>query len=225
MNDLNLIVVVGMHRSGTSATAGVVEILGGKVGNKMVPTKFNPKGYFENRDFYRVNDKILASHKASWDNVHRLTTEKILNTAGVLKEELKVLLMKNIRQHSPFLLKDPRICVLYPLYREIIDQEGVTAYHIQVSREKKEIIKSIMNRDKFKVNKIQTMIDDHYRLLEENISKHVLYHFTFDELLQQPEKVVKNIVEYIPILSDTNKIPAVLSFLDKKLKHHNEARN
>ena len=53
----NCLVVLGMHRSGTSAFTGILEILGLNLGTKMLETQEdNPKGFFENKYVVLAND-------------------------------------------------------------------------------------------------------------------------------------------------------------------------
>lgn len=57
-----IIIVVGMHRSGTSAMAGVLANNGVYMGEghyHPAPSKENPKGFFENREFRVINDQLL----------------------------------------------------------------------------------------------------------------------------------------------------------------------
>jgi len=54
-------IITGMHRSGTSATMGVLELCGLYIGDNFTrPRKANAKGYFEDREFRRVNQFIIA---------------------------------------------------------------------------------------------------------------------------------------------------------------------
>ena len=63
------LVVLGMHRSGTSALTGVLERLGaGGPENKLPPNEFNVKGYGESRVFMRLHDRLLESAGSSWDD-------------------------------------------------------------------------------------------------------------------------------------------------------------
>ena len=62
--------VTGMHRSGTSFTARVLELLGvywGSPDRLMAPGPDNPVGYWENRDLKELNDELLAHLGGSWD--------------------------------------------------------------------------------------------------------------------------------------------------------------
>ena len=62
-------IILGMHRSGTSTVAGVLHL------NKIImgthqnfwprPLTQNPKGFYENYDFRKINDKLL--NKAGYD--------------------------------------------------------------------------------------------------------------------------------------------------------------
>ncbi|MBV5267025.1 MAG: hypothetical protein JZU67_00575, partial [Burkholderiaceae bacterium] len=49
----NLIFVLGMHRSGTSAITRGLQVLGVSLGENLLPPVLldNPKGYFEDVDF------------------------------------------------------------------------------------------------------------------------------------------------------------------------------
>lgn len=55
-----LFLILSSHRSGSSATAGMLDVLGIHMGDSLLkPSSTNPKSYFENVDFVYLNDKIL----------------------------------------------------------------------------------------------------------------------------------------------------------------------
>lgn len=58
-----IVIVVGMHRSGTSAVAGLLHANGICMGDDSCffppPMKENPKGFYENKKFRTINDQIL----------------------------------------------------------------------------------------------------------------------------------------------------------------------
>ena len=54
--------VMGMHRSGTSLTARLLNLMGVYFGPEdalMEADRFNPKGYWERKDVYQLNKTIL----------------------------------------------------------------------------------------------------------------------------------------------------------------------
>jgi len=66
----NIVIVLGMHRSGTSAFTGALKIAGFDLGRDiMQANEYNVKGYFENNKIVELNDKILDYFNASWDSV------------------------------------------------------------------------------------------------------------------------------------------------------------
>ena len=58
-----IVIVLGMHRSGTSAMAGLLHnnnvIMGRDEDFVPKPMKENPKGFFENNRFRKLNDRVL----------------------------------------------------------------------------------------------------------------------------------------------------------------------
>ena len=54
-----VVCVLGMHRSGTSLTSNILNLLGFSLGpheHQMVATEFNPKGYGEHQLLTNLND-------------------------------------------------------------------------------------------------------------------------------------------------------------------------
>lgn len=55
-----LIVVLGMHRSGTSAVTKSLELMGVGLGDNLSPAGFaNPKGFWEDRVCIQINGRFL----------------------------------------------------------------------------------------------------------------------------------------------------------------------
>src|SRR5689334_6941104 len=61
------IMILGMHRSGTSAVAGAVDLLGAeRPASMLMGGPGNPLGYFESRDVIHVDDWILRMAGSTW---------------------------------------------------------------------------------------------------------------------------------------------------------------
>ncbi len=64
----SILVVVGMHRSGTSLTASLLQRAGLHIGRRLMGSnEANVKGYFENLDFYDFHQAVLKSQGVSED--------------------------------------------------------------------------------------------------------------------------------------------------------------
>lgn len=62
------VLVLGMHRSGTSCLAGCLEAGGLHLGEVNTAAPFNRKGNRESLPLMQLHDSVLADHGASWDN-------------------------------------------------------------------------------------------------------------------------------------------------------------
>lgn len=61
------IIVLGMHRSGTSCLAGSLQEAGLFLGDVNTQARFNARGNRENRPIMDLHDQILAANGGSWD--------------------------------------------------------------------------------------------------------------------------------------------------------------
>ena len=71
-NDIKsrVIVVLGMHRSGTSAIARSLELLGVGLGDNLHPAGFdNPKGFWEDRACLEINEELLRYFGSAYDRM------------------------------------------------------------------------------------------------------------------------------------------------------------
>lgn len=61
-----LVIVLGMHRSGTSALSRSLMALGLSLGQSLLdPQPDNPLGYWEDREIVAINEEVLASSGSS----------------------------------------------------------------------------------------------------------------------------------------------------------------
>jgi len=64
------LIVLGMHRSGTSALAGAAHRLGVAVGSDILEAQDdNVRGYYEQRAILDLHERLLAAWSTSWDDL------------------------------------------------------------------------------------------------------------------------------------------------------------
>jgi hypothetical protein len=142
------LVVLGMHRSGTSALAGMLARLGADLpARQMVPTPDNPKGYYESDPLRLLNDRILASAGSSWDDWTRISQGWYDGPrAPAFHAEAREMLVAEFGNSPFFVFKDPRLCRLWPFWRVVLAAEGVRPLPVLAARHPLEVADSLSRR-------------------------------------------------------------------------------
>ncbi len=127
------ILITGMHRSGTSLVAGLVNSLGIPMGTgPLMPTSIdNPRGFFERADVMNVNDEFLEALDGGWsspppishDTWFRFTDEEI----NKYRDSLELFGLNS----AHWFVKDPRICLLMPMWDRMALQALPTIFVIR----------------------------------------------------------------------------------------------
>lgn len=145
------ILVLGMHRSGTSALSHLLTELGADApANLMSPNEDNPKGYFESMPLYLLHDELLASAGSSWDDYRALPQGWAASPkADEFHQRLKEAVQAEYGRSGFFLMKDPRVCRLVPFWRDLLDDMQVEPLFIHTHRHPLEVASSLQKRNGF----------------------------------------------------------------------------
>ncbi|HTM71177.1 MAG TPA: hypothetical protein VL118_09985, partial [Luteimonas sp.] len=141
--------MLGMHRSGTSAVARVLALLGARLGSEMIPPgDDNPEGFWEHAEAVRINEALLAGLGMAWDDP-RPMPEGWLETPAALAAERGIAALVDREFAAPGLwaLKDPRLCRLFPLWRRVVEKAGVAPRALLVVRNAVEVAQSLERRN------------------------------------------------------------------------------
>src|SRR5688572_22275099 len=111
-----------MPRSGTSVTTQVISELGiyaGRPDELMAADPSNPTGFWEHLETVRINRAIFAELGVPWTGVGAdLTQLPNERRADYLARAKRA--VQSLQRRGPFVLKDPRISLLFPLWREAL---------------------------------------------------------------------------------------------------------
>ena len=72
-----IICILGMHRSGTSLLTRVLNLMGVYLGpdaHLLQPLAENPKGFWEHKEIWKLNEDILWRLGGSWHNPPRIVS-------------------------------------------------------------------------------------------------------------------------------------------------------
>jgi hypothetical protein len=149
-----VIVVVGMHRSGTSLCMQVLQQLGVRVNDELLSADANnERGYLEDRNVVELNDQILGTLGVTWDTLFSaaLPENWLENPAldAARKQLIDIVRDKAIGLPGTWGFKDPRLCVLLPLYDEVFSACGVDPHYVVCIRDPRAVALSLLRRNRF----------------------------------------------------------------------------
>jgi len=126
------ILIFGMHRSGTSMVARLINMMGAYLGpeGSLLPAKEdNPTGFWERRDVITLNDALLSNNNCSWDKLaHWPQTSPLPPPPEAVIAKLRYLIM-GMDTFRPWALKDPRLCLTFPYWRTLLEMPIVVIVH------------------------------------------------------------------------------------------------
>jgi len=146
MTDICLI--LGMHRSGTSALANfAVEAgLGLPHGELLGPhAQDNPNGYFEPKAVVQLNNRILKALGVSWKDPGHIPPKAFhRKSVAAFREEIDDWLSR--QTGASLLLKDPRLCRLMPLWRPALEKHAGSLVVLSLVRHWEAVWQSLARR-------------------------------------------------------------------------------
>ena len=142
------LLVLGMHRSGTSGVTRLLNMAGAWFGPEGISTganEQNRKGFWERRDVRDMCDALLRGGGFDWWRVSRFDLDAI--PEAVRENQLKVFrkIVLELDAHRPWVLKEPRLCLLLPLLKPVLE----VPIFIHVVREPLEVAASVHARSGF----------------------------------------------------------------------------
>ena len=143
------LVVLGVHRSGTSALAGTLQRWGYEAGAAPLPPNvYNESGYFEDSNVVGFNDALLHRMGRSWSDVRLLPPAwEHQAWAPALRHEGAATLRQAYDLHKPWVLKDPRLCRVLPLWRQVFSDLKLQPGYLISLRHPLAVASSLQRRD------------------------------------------------------------------------------
>ncbi len=143
------VLVLGMHRSGTSAVAGAAHLLGAEPPKFMIPAAAdNPSGFFEAITVLGVNDWILKAGGSTWFDCLNFDPDSLPPRSRDTGQALvNFSLIGEFENASLLLLKDPRLCLLLDYWLPVLRGTSITPAALLVLRDPHEVVASLMQRD------------------------------------------------------------------------------
>jgi GT2 family glycosyltransferase len=143
------ILILGMHRSGTSAVTRMMNLLGVSLGRQLKPAaEDNPRGFWEHESVVQIHEKLLSELGMSWDDPRPLPTDWLQRPcAAAALKEIRTLVEAEFGDKTLWAVKDPRACRFVPLWRAALEGLEIELSALFVHRGPAEVARSLNSRN------------------------------------------------------------------------------
>ncbi len=138
-----------MHRSGTSATAGVLRLLGAGLGEHLMPAAAdNPKGFWENTAAVAINEQLLHRLGRRWDDVRAMPSDwQRGEGAADARQAITQFIGREFAGQPLWAVKDPRLSRCAPVWLDALQATGARPVFLLVVRHPVEVAASMHKRN------------------------------------------------------------------------------
>jgi hypothetical protein len=158
---VQVVAVVGMHRSGTSLVTRILNLLGVELGPEarlMHPGPDNPLGFWEHEEIVELNDEVMGLLGGSWHEPPAFepgweTSPALSGLRGAALEVIR----REFGRSELWGWKDPRACLTLPFWQLLIPKMR----YVLCLRNPVDVARSLAQRDGFPVEKSGRLWVDH----------------------------------------------------------------
>ena len=221
------VLVLGMHRSGTSALTRGLEVLGFELGRNLKPPVEgdNSKGFFEDWTLSTINDELLTLIGGAWDSLlARDPSEADARAVNELKLKALDAIAAEFGEAPRFAFKDPRSCRAAPFWKDVLARHGAETTYVIAFRNPMDVAHSLEKRDGFSRARSYYLWLLHMLAAVRHTAGERRVFVDFDDLIADPEAVITRVADAIgadEVAIDREAMRAYcLEFLDPKLQHN-----
>lgn len=217
------VLVLGMHRSGTSGLAHAFHAAGFNAGARVVGgSGGNEQGHWEDQFAVDLHERLLRDFGARWDVPFSLPTDWQQSPAARdAVTRIRGYLRLDRAKHPQWILKDPRLCLFAPLWIEALATEQMPFAVVIAIRHPAEVARSLHKRDGLSEERAQALWLDYCGCAVTACQGHSPLVVDYDRLLTDPASALQRIKDHLPaevggaLVSDQ-----VAAVLQPERRHH-----
>ena len=202
-----LVIIIGMHRSGTSILTRISNLLGLKleIGEFVPPIKGdNDTGFWELQEVVDVNESILNNFGISHLDAEELPSNWLDNLEKSEKshhyiEKIEEILSRTTDKDNFFGIKDPRISRLLPLWTKCCKRLDIEPVFIFSLRSPIEVAQSLHKRNNITVEQALDLWNIYNQEAEFHSRNFKRYFVSFPDIMNSWERDMLEAEEYLDI--------------------------
>jgi len=221
------VIVLGMHRGGTSATTRVVNLLGvplGDADDRMPPRDENPRGYWESERLRALNDELLENLDGHWTAPPPADACHDAGERLAARRERAAAALRAVYSTGRFVWKDPRLCITLPFWLPLLGSRPVFVF---AQRNPLEIARSLAARGRFSKLYSLALWERYVRSALDEIGGRPAFVVRYVDLLHERSATASALGAFLAEYDAIEESPAPPGELDAeidvRLRHHAEA--
>jgi GT2 family glycosyltransferase/glycosyltransferase involved in cell wall biosynthesis/ribosomal protein S10 len=180
------VLLLGMHRSGTSVATRILNLMGLHVAGEddLIPAdEENSRGYWESLALTELDDRLLAALGAPWfaPPAAEEVRSRLSDLGDLLPEARRR--AGDVLGPGPWVWKDPRTCVLLPFWEQVL---GDADPLVMVHRDPLEVAQSVARRDGLDLPHCLALWERSVRGVLQAAATRPLHVESFDALQEDP---------------------------------------
>lgn len=218
-----LIVVLGMHRSGTSAITRGLQVMNVSLGERLIPAieDNNSKGFWEDIELNALDNEMLHVIDSDWCHVTTIEQFDIenLHKQGYFLRAVE-LLREKVSNIPVFGIKDPRVAKLLPFWKEVFSHCKYDVNYVFAIRHPLSVAKSLTKRDSLERTQSYLLWLGHVMASLTGSAGNRRVLIDYDRLMQSPDHELERIAKHLGLEIDGIQLRSYkLEFLDESLRH------
>lgn len=189
----------------------------------MAGNAFNEDGHWESEVVKTSNDALLRDMDSAWDDALALRSQRAPRLQRSAIETLKATVRDQFPLDRDVIIKDPRISLLFPAWKEALDELGFEVCLVVLVRHPLEVAASLTRRDSFPATKSALLWLTYFLSIERDSRDTRRVFLTYDDLLTDWRSSLRRVERLtgasLPRWNDTAELE-VDKFLSNGRRHH-----
>lgn len=211
--------VTGMHRSGTSMVARLLNLCGLYLGPEdglLKAQADNPAGYWEDIAAVNLNDKILGLLGGSWNKLPSPQENWPQSAVIAPYHDTAKEMIARFDSQALWGWKDPRFCFTLPFWQQFINEFQV----INCLRHPLAVAQSLQKRDQFPIEVGLNIWKDYNLALLSNTDSENHFVTHYDMYFTNPENELKRLVDALGWQVSDATISEACNSISRNLRHN-----
>jgi len=216
-----VVIVIGMHRSGSSALMRALSYLGVELGEELLEARpDNPRGFWEDKELLEINELLLKACGLRWDSCKYPQVDGFQPEVRRLRERAIERFRGKLSCGGNFGMKDPRMIRLLEFWHGVFRELGVSPCYVLSLRDPLSVAESLFRRNGFSRAKSLCLWLSHYLLPWGEYAPFLKVVVSYDQLMSQPGEELERVARRLGLRREPGVVERMQQeFLDPALRH------